>query len=99
MTSKKVPNFFLLSVNNFDVWLNIQLTRNLERYLLSNLEPGLLRSRSMSDLALLWLDLDILSSEEALLDSGLLLFSVFSDFSLEDDFLLDELFAVSSGSA
>ena len=99
MTSKKVPIFFLLSVNNFDVWLNVQLTRNLERYLLSNLEPGLLRSRSMSDLALLWLDLDILSSEEALLDSGLLLFSVFSDFSLEDDFLLDELFAVSSGSA
>lgn len=60
----------------------------------------------MSDLALLWwcwlilwLDLDILSSEEPLLDSGLLLFSGFSDFSLEDDFLLDELFAVSSGSA
>ena len=55
---------------------------------------GLLRS-SMSDLALLWLDFDILPSE----DSGLLVFSCVSDFSLEDDFLLDELFAVSSGSA
>ena len=53
----------------------------------------------MSDLALLWLDLDLLSPEEPLLDSGLLLFSCFSDFSLEDDFLLDELSAVSSGSA